>query len=92
MPYEKIIMSGKGYISTEALGLLSQHNRNLILLLSFALTPLGLTIGSYMASLEGFQMIVSFVVFPLFFLSEALFPLDRPPLTFDSNCYRSCYI
>ncbi len=25
-------MSGKGYISTEALGLLSQHNRNLILL------------------------------------------------------------
>ncbi len=32
MPYEKIVMSGKGYISTEALGLLSQHNRNLILL------------------------------------------------------------
>ena len=32
MPYEKIVMSGKGYISTEALTLLSQHNRNLILL------------------------------------------------------------
>ena len=32
MPYEKIVMSGKGYVSTEALGLLSQHNRNLILL------------------------------------------------------------
>lgn len=32
MPYEKIVMSGKGYISTEALGLLSSHNRNLILL------------------------------------------------------------
>ena len=32
MPYEKIVMSGKGYISTEALSLLSQHNRNLILL------------------------------------------------------------
>lgn len=31
MPYEKIVMSGKGYISTEALSLLSQHNRNLIL-------------------------------------------------------------
>ena len=50
-----------------------------ILLLSFALTSLGLTIGSYMTSLEGFQMIVSFVVFPLFFLSGALFPLDRLP-------------
>lgn len=32
MPYEKIVMSGKGYISTEALGLLSQYHRNLILL------------------------------------------------------------
>lgn len=50
-----------------------------ILLLSFALTSLGLAIGSYMTSLEGFQMIVSFVVFPLFFLSGALFPLDKLP-------------
>jgi CRISPR-associated protein Cas1 len=31
MPYEKIVMSGKGYVSTEALSLLSKHNRNLIL-------------------------------------------------------------
>jgi CRISPR-associated protein Cas1 len=31
MPYEKIVMSGKGHVSTEALSLLSQHNRNLIL-------------------------------------------------------------
>ena len=31
MPYEKIVMSGKGYISTEALSLLSQYHRNLIL-------------------------------------------------------------
>ena len=51
----------------------------IVLLLSFALTSLGLTIGSYMQSLEGFQMIVSFVVFPLFFLSGALFPLERLP-------------
>jgi len=32
MPYEKIVLQGKGYISTEALSLLSTHNRNLILL------------------------------------------------------------
>src|SRR3989454_6430408 len=50
-----------------------------ILLLSFALTSLGLTLGSYMTSLEGFQMIMSFVVFPLFFLSGALFPIDKLP-------------
>lgn len=49
----------------------------IILLLSFALTSLGLTIGSYMESLEGFQLIVSFVVFPLYFLSGALFPLNN---------------
>ncbi len=51
----------------------------LILLLSFALTSLGLTLGSYMESLEGFQLIVSFVVFPLYFLSGALFPLNNLP-------------
>jgi ABC-2 type transport system permease protein len=51
----------------------------IILLLSFALTSLGLTLGSYIESLEGFQLIVSFVVFPLFFLSGALFPLNNLP-------------
>ena len=50
-----------------------------VLLISFGLTSLGLALGSYMYSLEGFQMIVSFVVFPLFFLSGALFPLDNLP-------------
>src|SRR5690242_7695293 len=51
----------------------------IILFLSFALTSLGLAIGSYMESLEGFQLIVSFVVFPLYFLSGALFPLNNLP-------------
>jgi ABC-2 type transport system permease protein len=50
-----------------------------VLLMSFGLTSLGLALGSYMHSLEGFQMIVSFVVFPLFFLSGALFPIDNLP-------------
>jgi len=35
MPYEKIVLSGNGYISTEALSLLSQNNRNVILLDTF---------------------------------------------------------
>jgi ABC-2 type transport system permease protein len=52
----------------------------IVLMLSFALTSLGLAIGSYMESLEGFQLIVSFVVFPLYFLSGALFPLDNIPI------------
>ena len=29
MPYEKIVLSGKGYVSIEALSLLNQNNRNL---------------------------------------------------------------
>ena len=49
------------------------------LILSFLLTALGLGLGSHMYSLEGFQMIVSFVAFPLFFLSGALFPIDKLP-------------
>jgi len=48
-------------------------------ILSFLLTALGLGLGSRMHSLEGFQMIVTFVVFPLFFLSGALYPLDNLP-------------
>jgi ABC-2 type transport system permease protein len=51
----------------------------IVLMLSFALTSLSLSIGSHMESLEGFQLIVSFVAFPLYFLSGALFPLDNIP-------------
>jgi ABC-2 type transport system permease protein len=49
------------------------------LILSFTLTSVGLTFGSFIESLEGFQLIVSFVVFPLFFLSGALFPINNLP-------------
>jgi len=52
---------------------------SIVLILSFCLTSLGLTFGSYIESLEGFQLIISFVVFPLFFLSGALFPIDNLP-------------
>ena len=35
LPYEKIVLSGKGYISTEALSLLNQNNRNVVLVDTF---------------------------------------------------------
>jgi ABC-2 type transport system permease protein len=44
-----------------------------------ALTAVGLAIGSLMTSPEGFQLLTTFVVFPLFFLSGALFPLENLP-------------
>jgi ABC-2 type transport system permease protein len=48
----------------------------LLLVTSIALVSLGLALGSLLESLEGFQVISAFLIFPLFFLSGALFPID----------------
>jgi ABC-2 type transport system permease protein len=50
-----------------------------MLVLAAAVVSIGLIIGSFMESPEGFNLIVSFLVFPLFFLSGALFPIDNLP-------------
>lgn len=50
-----------------------------MLILASAVVSIGLIIGSFMESPEGFNMVVSFLVFPLFFLSGALFPIDNLP-------------
>jgi len=47
-----------------------------LLITSIALVSLGLALGSLLESLEGFQVISAFLIFPLFFLSGALFPVD----------------
>jgi ABC-2 type transport system permease protein len=44
-----------------------------------SLVSVGLIIGSFMESPEGFQLISSFLLFPLFFLSGALFPINKLP-------------
>ncbi|HQF85407.1 MAG TPA: ABC transporter permease [Smithellaceae bacterium] len=49
----------------------------ILMVSSIALVSVGLSLGSLMESLEGFQVISAFVVFPLFFLSGALFPVDE---------------
>lgn len=43
------------------------------------LVSIGLIIGSQMESPEGFQLIISFLIFPMFFLSGALFPITNLP-------------
>jgi len=40
---------------------------------------LGLVFASKMRDMQGFNLIMNFVIFPLFFLSGALFPLDNLP-------------
>jgi len=48
-------------------------------LIAFAMTSLGIMIAARMKEMEGFQMVVNFLIMPIFFLSGALFPLDRLP-------------
>ena len=47
--------------------------------LAASLVSLGLIIGSNMESVEGFQLVISFLVFPMFFFSGALFPIGNLP-------------
>lgn len=51
----------------------------LMIVISIGLVSIGLAIASVMESFEGFNLIMSFVVMPMFFLSGALFPLTSVP-------------
>ena len=45
-------------------------------LIAFLFTALGTAIASKLEDMQGFQLIMNFVIMPIFFLSGALFPLD----------------
>jgi len=47
----------------------------IMILITFGLVGIGLTVASYIDSLESFGVIQSFINLPLFFLSGALFPI-----------------
>lgn len=51
----------------------------LVFVLAFGLTALGVAVGSAMRSIQGFQVVMNFLVMPMFFLSGALFPLNALP-------------
>jgi len=50
-----------------------------MLLVAFLFTALGNMIGSLLEDMQGFQLIMNFLVMPLFFLSGSLFPLTGLP-------------
>jgi len=50
-----------------------------IFFIAVGITSLGLAIGAQMTSFEGFGLVQSFVVLPLFFFSGAIFPLKNLP-------------
>jgi len=48
-------------------------------LLAFGLSTFGVALASAMKSLQGFQVVMNFLMMPMFFLSGALFPLTNLP-------------
>jgi ABC-2 type transport system permease protein len=51
----------------------------LVFLGSLGFTSLGTFVGNKLDSAEGFQMVMNFLIFPMFFLSGAFFPLKDIP-------------
>src|SRR5579863_7889746 len=49
-------------------------------LIAALFSSLGTAIGSTLQNIQGFQMIMSFLVMPIFFLSGALYPLNNLPI------------
>lgn len=48
-------------------------------LIAILFTAFGTAIASKLEDMQGFQLIINFIIMPLFFLSGALFPLDSLP-------------
>jgi ABC-2 type transport system permease protein len=48
-------------------------------LIAIMFTALGTAIASVLSDFQGFQLIMNFLVMPIFFLSGALFPLNSVP-------------
>jgi len=51
----------------------------IMLMIALLFTALGTMVASLLEDMQGFQLIVNFLIIPLFFLSGALFPLDGLP-------------
>jgi ABC-2 type transport system permease protein len=50
-----------------------------MLLVALLFSALGMVVASRLKDMQGFQLIMNFLVMPLFFLSGALFPLNNAP-------------
>jgi ABC-2 type transport system permease protein len=51
----------------------------MLLVISISMTSIGLVIGANMKSPEGFNLMIGFVLWPMFFFSGALFPVTNLP-------------
>jgi ABC-2 type transport system permease protein len=58
-----------------------------MILIGLSFTSLGIAIASRIEDMQGFQLIMNFVIFPIFFLSGALFPLTNAPKVLKTITY-----
>jgi ABC-2 type transport system permease protein len=58
-----------------------------MILIGLSFTALGIAIASKMEDMQGFQLIMNFLIMPLFFLSGALFPLTNAPTALKVIAY-----
>ncbi len=58
-----------------------------MLLISSSFVSLGVAVASKMTDTSGFQLIMNFLIMPMFLLSGALFPLNQTPLWMQAIAY-----
>ncbi|GBD93205.1 inner membrane transport permease YadH [bacterium BMS3Abin05] len=58
-----------------------------MILIAMTFIGLGLIFASKMKDIQGFGLIINFVMFPLFFLSGALFPVENLPMSIRYFAY-----
>jgi ABC-2 type transport system permease protein len=58
-----------------------------MILISVTFLGLGLIFASKMRDMQGFSIVMNFVIFPLFFLSGALYPLENFPVWLRVLCH-----
>ena len=58
-----------------------------MMITSFTFLGLGLAISSRMKDTQGYPVVMNFVIFPLFFLSGAFYPIEALPKVLKLLCY-----
>jgi ABC-2 type transport system permease protein len=58
-----------------------------MILIACGFVGVGIIIASLLNDVEAFQLIMTFIIFPIFFLSNALFPVDKLPSWLASVTY-----
>lgn len=55
----------------------------LMFFVALSLTSMGIVAAAFMHSMQGFTIIMNFIMLPMFFLSGAMFPIKRLPVWMD---------